>query len=450
MEIQELIGIVKEHGVAGAGGAGFPTYAKLDKRAEAILLNCAECEPLLKVHRQLLEKYAYEIMETFALIGEVLEAKRTVIAVKEAYKGTVEALHANRPSYPKIEVKLLPEVYPMGDEVVLIHETLGITIPPGGLPIQKGVAVFNVETIFNIHKALKNKGPVNTKYLTIAGEVTAPKTVLAPIGMEVREVLKAAGEISVKSPVFVMGGPMTGSVVSSFDCVTKTTNAILVLDRNHKLVQRMLSDVSIDMKRAMSVCCQCEMCTDLCPRNLLGHPITPHLFMRSATSGVGAAVKDLSPFLHTFYCCSCGICELYACPQELSPRRLITQYKNGLRGKGVTPDKEVKYREPLSLREYRKIPMERLTARIGLTEYNQEAPLADTLLQAELVKIKMAQHIGVKAVPMVMKGDTVKYGSKIADAVEDKLSLPIHSSVNGEVIEVTEDYIIIRNSNERM
>ncbi len=243
---------------------------------------------------------------------------------------------------------------------------------------------------------------------------------------------------------------MTGSVVSSFDCVTKTTNAILVLDRNHKLVQRMLSDVSIDMKRAMSVCCQCEMCTDLCPRNLLGHPITPHLFMRSATSGVGAAVKDLSPFLHTFYCCSCGICELYACPQELSPRRLITQYKNGLRGKGVTPDKEVKYREPLSLREYRKIPMERLTARIGLTEYNQEAPLADTLLQAELVKIKMAQHIGVKAVPMVMKGDTVKYGSKIADAVEDKLSLPIHSSVNGEVIEVTEDYIIIRNSNERM
>jgi Na+-translocating ferredoxin:NAD+ oxidoreductase RnfC subunit len=74
----------------------------------------------------------------------------------------------------------------------------------------------------------------------------------------------------------------------------------------------------------------------------------------------------------------------------------------------------------------------------------------DTLLQAELVKIKMTQHIGVKAVPKVKKGDTVKYGSKIADAVEDKLSLPVHSSLNGEVIEVTEDYIIIRNSNERM
>lgn len=450
MDIQELIGIVKEHGVAGAGGAGFPTYAKLDKRAEVILLNCAECEPLLKVHRQLLEKYAYEIMETFALIGEVLETKRTIIAVKEAYKETVEALQANRTSYPNIEVKLLPEVYPMGDEVVLIQETLGITIPPGGLPLQKGVAVFNVETIYNINKAIKKKEPVITKYLTIAGEVTAPKTVLAPIGMEVREVLKAAGELTVKAPVFIMGGPMTGSVVSSYDCVTKTTNAILVLDRNHKLVQRMLSDISIDMKRAMSVCCQCEMCTDLCPRNLLGHPITPHMFMRSATSGIGAAMKDLRPFLHTFYCCSCGICELYACPQELSPRRLITQYKNGLRSKGVTPDREVKYKEPSSLREFRKIPMERLTARIGLTEYNKEAPLIDTLLLAQQVKIKLAQHIGVKAVPSVKKGDTVKYGSRIADAAEGKLSLPIHSPVNGEVIEITENYIIIQNSSERI
>lgn len=447
MELQELIGIVKDSGVAGAGGAGFPTYAKLDKRAEAIILNCAECEPLLKVHRQLLEKYAYEIMETFTLIGEVLEAKRMIIGVKEAYKATVSALEGNLSSFPKLELKLLPEVYPVGDEVVLIYETLGLIIPPGGIPIEKGAAVFNVESVYNIYKALRHKKPVNSKYLTIAGEVTEPKTVLAPIGMEVKELLKAAGEITVSNPVFVMGGPMTGSLVTSYATVTKTTNAILVLDGNHRLVKRMQSDISIDMKRAMSVCCQCEMCTDLCPRNLLGHPITPHMFMRSATSGV---TKDLSPFLNTFYCCSCGVCELYACPQDLSPRRLITQYKNGLRSKGMAPGRDTVQGEPLSAREYRKIPMERLTARLGLAEYNREAPLYDVPLSPRSVKIKLSQHIGAKAEALVQKGDRVLEGSLIAKAAEGKLSLPIHASIGGEVTEVSQDYIIIRNSNERM
>lgn len=447
MELQELIGIVKESGVAGAGGAGFPTYAKLDKRAEAIILNCAECEPLLKVHRQLLEKHAYEIMETFQFIGEVLEAKRRIIGVKEAYKATVNALKGNLPSFQGLELKLLPEIYPMGDEVVLIYEALGFIIPPGGIPIEKGVAVFNVETVYNIYKALHFRKPVTSKYLTIAGEVTRPVTVHAPIGMEVREVLQAAGEITVKNPVFIMGGPMTGSLVTSYAVVTKTTNAILVLDGDHRLVKRMQSDISIDMKRAMSICCQCEMCTDLCPRNLLGHPISPHMFMRMATSGV---TKDLSPFLDTFYCCSCGVCELYACPQDLSPRRLITQYKNGLRSKGLAPDKKVQSKEPLSAREYRRIPMDRLTARLGLAEYNKEAPLYDIRLNPPLVKIMLSQHIGAKAVPLVNKGDQVEEGSPLAIAQEGKLSLPVHASIAGKVTEVGQDYIILQNSNERM
>lgn len=446
MDLQELIGIVKDCGVAGAGGAGFPTYAKLDKRAEVILLNCAECEPLLKVHRQLLEKYSYEIMKTLTAIGEVLNAKRIIIGVKEAYQATVTALKGNLSSFPIIELKLLPEVYPMGDEVILIHETLGVTVAPGGLPIEKGIAVFNVETIYNVYQAIQSDKPVTSKYLTIAGEVSAPKTVLAPLGMEIRNVLKEAGEITAKDPVLLMGGPMTGSLVTPYDTVTKTTNAILVLDKNHRLVKRMLSDISIDMKRAMSICCQCEMCTDLCPRNLLGHPITPHLFMRSATSGT---TKDLNPFLNTFYCCSCGVCELYACPQDLSPRRLITQYKNGLRSKGITPAKDVLGREPLAVREYRKVPMERLTARLGLAEYNKEAPLQDYLLSADTVKIKLSQHIGAKALPVVKAGEIVKAGARIAEAEDKKLSLPVHTGTEGKVVEVSDEYILIKSSNER-
>jgi Na+-translocating ferredoxin:NAD+ oxidoreductase RnfC subunit len=169
MDIQELIQTVRNSGVAGAGGAGFPSYAKLDKKAKTILLNCAECEPLLKVHRQLLQKYPYEILSTLQMIADTLEVNDVIIAVKEAYSKTIEAVKANLPSFPKCSLKELPEIYPIGDEVILIYETLGKLVPPGSIPLEVGVVVFNVETIFNIYKAVNNQEAVYSKYLTIAG-----------------------------------------------------------------------------------------------------------------------------------------------------------------------------------------------------------------------------------------------------------------------------------------
>ena len=154
MDIKELSNVLRQSGIVGAGGAGFPTYAKLDGRAETIILNCAECEPLLKLHRQLLEKYAREIVETFHLIGRTAGAKDIVIGIKKAYKKTVEALDECIGDYDGVRLGLLDEVYPAGDEVVLIYEVTGKTVRPGGLPIESGVAVFNVETIYNVYRAL--------------------------------------------------------------------------------------------------------------------------------------------------------------------------------------------------------------------------------------------------------------------------------------------------------
>lgn len=442
MDINELISIVKANGVAGAGGAGFPTYAKLDKRANTIILNCAECEPLLKVHRQLLQKYAYEIMSTFDMMAKSVEANNVIIAVKEAYTKTVEAVKSNLDSFPNLELKLLPEIYPMGDEVVLIYETIKKIVPPGNIPIDIGVAVFNVETVFNIYKAITKQEPVYTKYLTIAGEVKTPVTVKVPIGMSVEDVIALAGGTVIDNPVYIMGGPMTGNIVNSYDTITKTTNAILVLPNNHNVINRKLTNTSIDMKRAMSVCCQCEMCTDLCPRYLLGQPITPHMFMRAATSGV---TQDLAPFLDTMFCCSCGICEMYACPQDLSPRKLITEYKNRLRKNGVAVPKGIPLREVEPMREYRKVPMGRLTARLGLNKYNIDAPLKEDEVFINQVKIKLNQNIGAKAVAVVNIKDTVSRGDVIAQAEEGKLSIPVHASISGEVIEVNENFIIIKS-----
>ena len=440
MDSMELTGIVKDSAVVGAGGAGFPTYAKMDKKAETIILNCAECEPLLKVHRQLLQKYAYEIMETLSVIAEVLEVKQTIIAIKRNYTGTEEAVRASLSSFPGLECRLLPEVYPMGDEVVLIYELLGKVVPPGSIPLELGVVVFNVETVWNIHQAIRHKTPVTSKYLTITGAVKRPVTVKVPVGISVDEAVQLAGGPAIAEPAYLMGGPMTGTIVGAYTPVTKTTNAIIVLPADHQIIQKRLSNSSIDMKRAMASCCQCEMCSDLCPRYLLGQPITPHLFMRAATS---CSTVDVGPYLDTMFCCSCGVCELFACPQGRAPRTLITEYKNGLRSKGIAIPKGIPLKGVNTARPHRLVPMGRLVARLGLSEYNHDAPLEEEKAEPKRVKVMLNQHIGAPAIPVVHKNDRVEQGAVIAAAAEGKLSLPVHAPISGEILEVKDQFIII-------
>ena len=167
MEISELSKILRENGVVGAGGAGFPTYGKLSDKAEIILMNCAECEPLLKLHRQLLFQKCREILKAFSLIRETLGAKEGIIGIKKGYVQTIEALEAVLPEFPGIRIHKLPGAYPMGDEVVLIYEATGRVVRPGGLPIEQGIAVFNVETLYNVYRAVFEHKPVTSKVVTI-------------------------------------------------------------------------------------------------------------------------------------------------------------------------------------------------------------------------------------------------------------------------------------------
>ena len=116
MELNELKALLRENGVVGAGGAGFPTYAKLSDKADTVILNCAECEPLLKLHRQALEEYTYEILSAFSEIIASCGAERGIVAVKAHYKETVAALNSEIEGFPNISVCTLGSVYPAGDE----------------------------------------------------------------------------------------------------------------------------------------------------------------------------------------------------------------------------------------------------------------------------------------------------------------------------------------------
>ena len=439
MTINELKLTLKNSGVVGAGGAGFPSYAKLSDKADTILLNCAECEPLLKLHRQVMQVYANEILTALDTVRETVGAQRAIVAIKPSYKKAVDAVKALLGNFKNIEIGLLPEVYPAGDEVVTIYETTGRVVPPGKIPIEVGVTVFNVETILNAYYAITKGAGVTHKYITVTGAVKNPITLRVPLGITVKEVIDLAGGPTIKEYALINGGPMTGSIVTESDVITKTSNAILVLPPDQYVIKKRTSNPSISLKRAMSACCQCRMCTDLCPRNLLGHPIEPHKFMRNISSGT---TNDIKPYLGTFFCSSCGLCEMYSCFQELNPRTLIGIVKGSLRKGGISLP-EVTEAPVKKERNGRYILKSRLTARLGLSEYNRSAPLDETEYKPKSVKILLSQHIGKPAEAVVKMGDTVKAGDMIAAADENALGVAIHSSINGMVTEVTDKYIVV-------
>lgn len=440
MDLVALSKIYREAGIVGAGGAGFPTYAKLNGSAETVLLNCAECEPLLRLHRQLLKFHADDIVEAFDKTREAVGAKEGIVCIKDHYKGAIEAVTALLKDYPSLKIKILPKVYPAGDEVMLIYDATGKVVRPGGLPIESGVAVFNVETMYNACQALRGEAVVS-KLLTIAGEVKEPKTIRVPLGAKLSEVVKLAGGEKIDDFVYWVGGPMMGRLASPSDPVTKTTNSVFVFPSNHYIVNKLKSEIKIESARAAASCCQCRLCTEMCPRYNIGHPIEPHKIMRAAACN---DFSDPSPFLNSFFCSGCGVCEMFACPQGLSPRKMVQSVKNALRANGFKPPKDAPSKGVHPMRDMRRVPLERLVARLGLKKYQVQAPLDNRLIEDfSEVNVLCSQHIGAPATPIVKMGDRVKRGQVIAKAA-DGLSVNVHASIDGMVTAVSSKGITLK------
>ena len=439
MLIDELKNIARNNGIVGAGGAGFPAYAKMTDKADTVILNCVECEPLLKLHRQLLAIHTEEIIQMLDEVRESFGAKEAVIGIKSEYVTTIKAVEEVLGDFPKVRICALKPAYPMGDEVVLIYEATGRVIQPGGLPIDENVVVYNVETMYNLYRAVHLDIPVTNKLVSIVGEIDHPLTVRVPLGTTVKEAIALAGKVTVEDPAYVMGGPMMGRLGTENTVITKTTNAIIILPKDHHVVVRMDKNLEIEKKRASSSCCQCRTCTDMCSRHALGHPIEPHKVMRAVANH---DTSDMSVFVNTAYCSGCGICEKYACPQGLSPKSIIQAFKGGLRAAGIKVEK-VDPAPVLEDRELRKLPVHRLAARLDLTKYDKPAPFEDTTPTTKLVKIPMSQHIGAPATPIVSVGDTVKKGQLVGEP-KDGLSVAIHCSIDGVVQKVSDKEVVVK------
>jgi len=376
--------VIEKAGVVGAGGGGFPAHLKLDSRCKTILLNCAECEPLLQVDQLLLTHFTKEILHTLNLLAEILNAN-VIVAVKKSYTAAVSAVRQNLPlqmheystiysdearvsnGLPRVTLCELGDFYPAGDEIVLIYEATGTVIPPGSLPIESGFVVFNVETVYNMRCALEYGQSVTHKWVTITGEVQNPTTVSIPIGTTVEEAVEIAGGATVGNPSYITGAMMGGVVPSSFE-ITKTTGGIIVLPAGHALVRKPCTN-AVALNRVASACCQCRTCTDMCPRALLGHPIQPHRIMR-ALSARNANDSATHGIMH---CSACGVCETIACPQSLAPRTLIKQFKSALTKGGVTAEKCTAVVSPA--RRGRMVDATRLKIRLGLQKYDNHTSL---------------------------------------------------------------------------
>ena len=266
---------VRLAGVVGAGGGGFPTHVKLAAKADTIIANGAECEPLLHKDAVIMEEQAADLVKGMQLAAAAVGAKDVVIGIKGKKKHAVEAVTAACKG-TNVRVHLLGDYYPAGDEYDLVYEVTGRLIPPAGIPIQVGAVVNNVETFINIAAAAEGK-PLTHKMLTIAGAVKSPVTLRVPVGTTYRDCIEAAGGLTTNDPVLCIGGLMMGQTTDNLDSpITKTSTGVVILPRDHHVMERKLKPAKVQAKIGKSACDQCRYCTEYCPRFLLGYQVEPH------------------------------------------------------------------------------------------------------------------------------------------------------------------------------
>lgn len=433
-----LVEQVKQAGVIGAGGGGFPTHVKLAAKADTIIANGAECEPLLHKDAVLMEEEAEALVEGMLLAKEAVGAKEAVIGIKAKKKLAVEAVQeACRGK--ALRVHLLGDYYPAGDEYDLVYEVTGRLIPPAGIPLQVGAVVNNVETFINIAAAAQGK-PVTHKMLTIAGAVRSPATLRVPIGTSYRACLEAVGGLTTNDPVLCIGGLMMGQTTDDLDApVTKTATGVVILPRDHHVMERKLKPNKAQAQIGKSACDQCRYCTEYCPRFLLGYAVEPHQVMRSlAFTGTGAEYWNQWASL----CCSCGLCTLYACPEELYPKEACDDSKAAMRRANLkwTGPTTVKAHP---MRDGRHVPIKTLTKKLHVEQYDLPAPLWDGELKPSRLVLPLKQSAGSACQAKVKAGERVAAGQVIGEPAPEAMGALLHAPLQGRIEAVTDQAITI-------
>lgn len=439
---EQIIATVRNAGIIGAGGGGFPTHVKLQANVDTIVANGSECEPLLSSDRTMMTKTPHLLIEGMQIAMRATGATRGIIGVKAHYEDAVQALLNVLPNDGSITLHLLDNYYPAGDEFLLLYETTGRVIPEGGIPLHVGAVVSNVITFMQIAEAMSGK-PVVERTVTLAGEFNEPKIVTVPVGTTYEKLIQLAGGLKRNDVTLIDGGPMMGKIVDDVSAgIKKTTSGLLALPNENFIIRQMKKSLSQMIKLSKSACCQCYRCTDLCPRNLIGHDLFPHMTMRTIDYNMDVPKEHITS---AFLCSQCGMCELVACDfMLLSPRQIYAAYRQALVKKGVKNPHQKKPARVLESFDDRKVSIPMVMKKLGISDYNVVMPFVGKT-STHLVKIKLNGHAGAPATPLVSVGQRVKMCDKIAETDSTKLGAVYHASIDGVVTEITNDYIEIQS-----
>ena len=293
---EELMGIIREAGIVGMGGAAFPTHVKLSSglgKVDTIIVNVSECEPYIVADDRLCREHAKEVISGLLLVMKILNMKQAHIAMENNKPEAAKALRWEIDPATGIQLDILPAKYPQGAEKQLIYAITGREVPSGGLPAAVGCAVFNAATCKAIHDAVYLGMPLIRRVVTVSGDIVMePKNLLVPLGTNFNDLMEAVGHS--ENPYKVLsGGPMMGT--AQYDLlvpVIKGTNAVTILGKNNRFVVE------------TSQCIRCGKCIEVCPMHLM-----PVLMYKSTMTGDPQEMMKSN----MMDCIECGCCA-YTCP----------------------------------------------------------------------------------------------------------------------------------------
>lgn len=319
-DLDSLISAIHSSGIIGLGGAGFPTAVKLEgaktHNLETVIVNGAECEPYLTCDARMMIDNPELIFEGVSLLKRYLpEAPKFVFGIETNKPECIEAIARIFADDASVSVMPLPTLYPQGAEKVLIHNTLGVTVPENKLPIELGILVINVTTLAFIAKYVKDGMPLTSRCVTVDGSaVKEPKNVIVPLGAKAADVIEFAGGLKCEAGKIIFGGPMTGvSVFSDEEPVIKTTGGIIVLNKKDANILHATS------------CIHCGRCTESCP-----HKLDPTAFGKARKLENVDDKMQLLEQSRINLCVECGCCS-YVCPANRPILENIRAMKADLR-----------------------------------------------------------------------------------------------------------------------
>ena len=293
---EQLLEVIRECGISGLGGAGFPTHVKLregvENAVDTLIINGVECEPYITCDARLIQEKAHYIVAGTRMIRHAVQAQHCVIAIEDDMTASYQALE--QLVGDDIELVTVPTRYPAGGEKQLIKVITGKEVPSGGLPIHIGIVVHNVATAAAVFRAVTRGEPIVSRYVTITGIVDHPRNLQVLLGTPVKDCVANCGFDDYTTCRIILGGPMMGMHVRNPDIpITKTTNCILI--QRHAPAPPVLP------------CIRCSNCVEVCPIRLQPQQLYWH-----ARSDNFRSAQDY----HLFDCIECGLCS-YVCPSHI-------------------------------------------------------------------------------------------------------------------------------------